>query len=158
MKPQVNAALLLSLLTFGACEAVTGLREGDGACPQTYEFSNHGCAEVSGRVLGTGGQPLAGITVYPAVPEDGHGYNTPHSITRADGAFHLRMTRYVQRHPVTAPDTFSVYVVARATPIPVEGGGPPVFPARDSVLVQLELAPVGKVPTPAEVEIRLAYP
>jgi hypothetical protein len=113
---------------------------------------------VSGRVLGTGGQPLHGISVYPDHPQDGRGYNSPHFTTSADGRFHLRMTRYVQRGPVTVPDTFSVWIVARVTPIPVEGGGPPIFPARDSVLVQLELAPVGKVPTPAEVEIRLAYP
>lgn len=82
-------------------------------------------------------------------------YNSMYVDTDTQGRFRFRITRYIPRKPVVAPDTFSLYVRAAVRPNP--GSGAPSSVA-DSVLVQVELVPVGAVPRPAEVEIRLPHP
>lgn len=150
-----EAALPLSLL-LSACQSTTGTNL-SAACQQSYEFGNYGCAEVTGRVLGSSGKPLSGVSVGPrflSEPDAGM-YNSPYVDTDSEGRFRFRIQRYAQRRNVPVPDTFSIYVRAAVRPPPAAGAS---SPAVDSVLVQLELAPIGQVPNPSEVEIHLSYP
>lgn len=142
---------------FGAlsCRAPVELLDERGACPQTYEFGNFGCAEVRGQVLGSAGQPLRGVDVGPRyfAGTEG-GYNTYYTTTDSAGRFSFRVTRFSPRSAPVDPDTFSIYVRASVRPPP--GGAAPL--AMDSTLTRLTLAPLGSVPVPAVVTIRLDYP
>ena len=126
-------------------------------CPQTYEFGNTGCAEVTGIVLGSTGQPLSGTVVLPHYSAGGDigGYNEPIAATGPDGRFQFRITRYFPRRSPVVPDTFSIYVIAQVLPPP--GGGPNSL-AVDSALLRLALAPVGAIPTPGDVVVNVRYP
>lgn len=148
--------LLIGLFATVSCDSATAVEE-FGACRQTHEFGNYGCAEVSGRVLGSQGQPLIGVSVGPRyLAEVGPPlYDAMYVETDAQGRFRFRVTRYAPRKLLVVPDTFSLYVSAAVRPNPGTGAPSSVV---DSVLVQVELAPIGAVPRPAEVEIRLSHP
>ena len=138
-----------------SCRAPVELADEGGACPQTYEFGNYGCAEVRGRVLGSEGQPLEGALVGPRyfTGTEG-GYNTYFTTTDSAGRFSFRITRFSPRSATVDPDPFSIYV--RASVRPPAGGSAPL--ASDSILTRLTLAPIGSVPVPAIVTIQLDYP
>jgi len=140
-----------------ACGTPTG-REEDGdtrACYQTYEFGNYGCVDIVGQVVGTAGQPLAGISVGPGAMSPSTGLNTVYDDTDADGRFGFRLVRYAGAPPSTGPDTVSVYVRAAD---PRSAGVNVPATVRDSVLVLLTVTPIGKVPAPVSVTIRLPTP
>lgn len=128
----------------------------DGACRQTFEFGNTGCAEVRGRVVGAAGQTLAGISVVPWPVSTQAAFATDYAMTDGAGQFRVRMSRMIGRPPEGgAPDTLSVWIVA-ADPRSAGVGVP--ANVRDSVLTVVTVAAVGTVPTSAEVHITLAVP
>ena len=151
---RARVALLLAL-SLAACRHPASDDGDPDACQQTYEFGNLGCAEVRGQVLGSGGTPLAGVSVGPVYPAGTGGYNSPVVDTDPEGRFSFRIHRFAGDVAPTSPDTFSIYVRAAVRPPPVVGVP---SPARDSALVRLTLAPVGRIPTPATVDFRLSYP
>ena len=138
-----------------SCRAPVELLDDRAVCQQTYEFGNHGCAEVRGQVLGSDGRPLQGVDVGPRyfAGMEG-GYNTYYTSTDSAGRFSFRIQRFSPRPAPVDPDTFSIYVRASIRPPP--GGSAPL--ASDSVLTRLTLAPIGGVPIPATVTIQLDYP
>jgi hypothetical protein len=127
------------------------------ACQQSFEFGNTGCFEVSGQVVGLRGQALGGISVGPQpVPGPNASFNSAYQTTDSTGRFQIRLSRMAGGPPANgAPDTISVYVVA----VDLRSTGPGV-PATivDSVLTSVTLAPVGTVPSAAEVRIILPVP
>jgi hypothetical protein len=147
---------LLALLAAGAgCRNPADVG-GSRACQQSYEFGNTGCFEVSGRVVGSRGQALAGMSVGPRPLPGPHLFNADYGTTDAAGRFRIRLSRMVGSPPSRpAPDTLSVYVVAADRHS--AGLGMPAI-IRDSVLTQVTVAPIGTVPEPAEVRIVLPIP
>jgi hypothetical protein len=139
----------------GACRPPTRVDD-HGVCRQTYEFSNTGCFEVEGAVVGTAGQPLTGIAVGPRYLHDDALFNTQYVTTDDAGQFRFRASRMLGSPPSEPrPDTVSVYVIAAD---PRSAGLNVTATVRDSVLVVVTVAPVGTVPTPAVVRITLPVP
>ena len=104
--------LLIGLFATVSCDSATAVEE-FGACRQTHEFGNYGCAEVSGRVLGSQGQPLIGISVGPRyLAEVGPPLYDAMYVETNTGTLPFRVTRYAPRKLLVVPDTFSLYVSA----------------------------------------------
>ena len=128
----------------------------DGTCRQSYEFGNTGCVEVRGQVVSTTGQALAYIIVTPRAASKNTELDGGHATSDADGRFRVRLSRMTGEPPAGGmPDTVSVYVVATD---PESAGINIPARVRDSVLTVVSVAPVGRVPTPAEVRIVLPAP
>lgn len=121
-------------------------------CPQSHEFPNGGCGEVSGRVLDSRGQPLARVDVRNRT-EVGRFYFLL-SFVRTDdqGYFRLRITCQLGCPLLT--DSARLWIVATAGP------SPPAIPTSvfDSVAVLVPFAAVGAVPEPVTVAMRLLVP
>ena len=138
------------------CGDPVGWRSNPQACRQTREFSNTGCVQVEGQVIGTTGQPLSGIFVTPRYLPGSPTFDSPYEKTGADGRFRLRLTRYEPLPPgLTGPDTLSIFIGA-ADPRSASIGVPATV--RDSVLIVVTIAPVGAVPEPVVVSITLPTP
>jgi hypothetical protein len=145
----------LAVLLAGFTSACLGPTDDgdDGSCLQTYEFGNTGCVEVRGQVVSTNGQALAYIIVTPRPASKTIGFDGGYATSDADGRFRVRLSRMAGVPPAGGmPDTLSVYVVATG---PESAGINIPASVRDSVLTVVSVAPVGKVPTPAEVRIVL---
>lgn len=123
----------------------------DQRCLQaTREFAHYGCVVVAGRVVGTNAAPLEGISVGPSASLDGAEFNTPNALTDTQGAFVLRMARFLP----SAGATDSVSLWIRARTIPAVGG----TTIGDSVLVRARVAGINSPLDTATVEIVLAVP
>jgi hypothetical protein len=147
-------ALGLILAALAGCNSTTESGE-SRACPETFEFANSGCLEVSGQVVGLRDQPLAGIMVSPSYVKNGDAFGNSSAMTDANGAFRFRATRLAGLPPDVGPDTLSLWVVG-AEPNTGTVGSPP--PMRDSVLVQVSVSPVGDIPTTAVTRLTLPAP
>jgi hypothetical protein len=148
-------SFLLGLTALAACSSSLSDVEPTvaGACVQSYEFGNYGCAEIVGTVVNEQQQPLPGISVGPVHLPDRGAFNTVYSDSDGNGRFKFRIMRFTA--PETSPDTVSLYVRAAD---PRSAGVNIPARVRDSVLVNVTLAPVGRVPTPAVVVITLNTP
>jgi hypothetical protein len=135
-----------------ACDVGTGV-EDDGACRQARGFGIDGCVEVRGSVLDEDGRPLAFSWVAADLHGDLESGIWAVGSVRPDsaGRFALRATRVMGPRTPADPDTVSFHV--RASMTAISRSVPPC--PRDSVRVTVAVAPVGEVPTPAEVELRL---
>jgi hypothetical protein len=156
----MNRSYLLRIcfIALLACSGATcdrHISQADATCEQAYEFGNYGCAEVAGRVIGSTGMPLDSAFIRPSfVPAASAGtYNTPIVRTDVQGRFRLRIHRFGPRPSLVTPDTFSIFVHAAVDYKPPAT----MSPAYDSVMAVLELAPIGSLPKPASVEIKLSY-
>src|SRR3954471_14848877 len=148
MRPMISTALTVALVACAASEP----SQDQSRCLQTSEFGNTGCAELAGVVTDPEGVPLAQASVGVRDPgESGRpitlisGYVT----TDATGAYRLRAIRMAGEVPAEGPDTVTVWVRAAVPPpadAPTGTSGP-----MDSVLVTLELRPVGETPVVTEV-------
>jgi hypothetical protein len=148
MQKVVSTAFALALVACGASEP----SEDQSRCLQTFEFGNTGCAELAGVVTGPDGGPLAEAFVGLRDPGEAgrpitliSGYVT----TDSTGAYRLRAIRMAGEVPTEGPDTVTVWVWAGVPPpldSPTGTSGP-----MDSVLVTLELRPVGEPPVVTEV-------
>ena len=137
------------VLALGACTSSTRPDADPRVCEQTYEFGNYGCTDITGQVLDAASQPLTNISVGPRYLPDRHDFNSPFARTDADGRFRLRLHRYGAPPPV-GPDTVSFYVHAVDFARPVTG--------KDSVLIQVTVAPVGALAPVTSVVLRLSTP
>jgi len=148
----VRWLLWASVAGLAACGSPTGDDLSSGACLQTYEFGNTGCAEVQALVVSAAGQPLEGRQVGLISKNRDLGILGEVGSTNARGEFRGRMTRMFGRPPLDgSPDT--VTVVVRAW-------DPWSAPPRivDSALVLVTMAPVGAVPSPVQVRVVLPTP
>lgn len=128
----------------------------DGACPQTYEFGNTGCAVVLGVVVGARGQALEGVTVFARVDPAGAGFASSYDASNPDGTFKVNIMRYAGHEPVDRQhDTLSVYVVAQNQPLAWALGQPKV---RDSAFTTVRMFRVGEVPSPSNLTMKLDVP
>ncbi len=170
LKP-VTLCLLLGSAGLQSCtgtsEPQQQLKEERDRCPQTYEFGNHGCAEIVGRLIAPDGMlarapgrpgseisvsltqlsPVSAIASYTLVIRD------------TTGTYRLRATHYFGRPPA-GPDTITVQVravwwdaVAAASP----EGLLPIL-AADSTVRQIRLVPVGARFVPDTVDLWLRRP
>lgn len=145
---------LATVLALAACGWLPTERVDPDLCPQTYEFGNHGCARVEGRVLEPSGAPVVGAYVRLAPPEDGSagGYDTPVPRTDTEGRFRIEIHRMSEQPRPVTPDTLTVYLRASwaATRQAV----------RDSVPVLLHFAPVGAeaITTRADIVLDTPWP
>lgn len=146
---------MLCLTALAACGTVTGNQPDPRACRQTYEFGNTGCVDIAGQVVGSAGQPLAGMVVGPGMMSTPVGLNAVYDETDANGRFEIRLTRFAGEPPRAGPDTLSLYVRALD---PRSAGLDVPATVRESVLVRVTLAPVGSVPRTTSVVIRLPMP
>jgi len=145
---RASPILLLSLLTASACGEhlpVSPFEHLRPVCHQTYEFSNYGCAVISGQVVGARGQPLRSVDIFTI--GTGGNYDTPYTLTDAAGEFSLQIHRY----DPPGVDSGSAWV--RAT---VFLAGTPTHV--DSVFVRFRLAPVGQIPDTARAVVTLDVP
>lgn len=146
MKPSsasLKGAFVILLCATIACAGPTAADE--AACPQTYEFGNYGCADLHGQVLDSLDQAVAGVVVGAG----NGGFNTMGTTTDLDGRFRLRLTLFF---PIVG-DTASVLVrAADPRTVPLGGQVPRV---RDSVVAVARVAPLGKVPVPTQVRLKL---
>ena len=148
-------ALVTSVAVVSACTSSTRSEVDPRLCQQTYEFGNYGCADITGQVLGSAGQPLPGISVGPIFLPGREEFNSPFANTDADGRFRLRLHRFGAPPPTGNSDTVSLYI--RAIDPRSAGLNSPAR-VRDSVLVQLTVAPVGAIAPITEVVLRLSTP
>jgi hypothetical protein len=165
LDPTAVVRLALAAVLAAACRAPTaGERPDRAACPQTYEFGNHGCARVLALVEGP---PLPWPASYRfdvhATPARPVRWVEPAlATTPGVGPVPLQLTRW-EAPPSgvgTAADTLSVWVVARLLedPRPIQVGVPlPTF-AADSVLRVVRFADVGSVPPVDTVRLTLRRP
>jgi hypothetical protein len=148
--------IIATVLTAACIAACTD--ESDPYCPQTGEFGNYGCAEVTGLLIDRDDQPLGGTNysvVNRELPFDSRFNTNVMPVTPgSDGSFRLRITRYLLVEPPTTPDTGSVWIIGAQRP-PITSSEPGI---RDSVLVTLQFAPVGAIPEPVQAVIRLPLP
>lgn len=149
----VRVAGVLALLA--ACASSTDPRHDPWACEQTREFSNHGCADIHGVVLDAEERGVQGIYVGARDVTGRGGFNSPYATTDSEGRFRLRLTQYSRLPTGSGPDTVSVFVIA-TDPRSATVGVPATV--RDSVLALLTVTPLGSVPEPTLVEIRLGIP
>ena len=148
-------ALLIASCAAAACRDPVH-DEAPGVCPQTYGVPSSGCFEVVGQVVGAAGQPLEGIAVGAVVLDGRGGFGPATGKTDARGWFRVRGVRYnpAPADPA-APDTLTVNVSASDPP----GEPAPGFPwYRDNVRTVVTVAPVGTVPVPTSVALRLPLP
>ena len=146
-----RGAIAIGTLALAACEPSPARPVVDRRlCEQTYEFGNYGCTDITGQVLGSAGQPLSGIGVSPRYFPGRYDFNSPALKTDADGRFWLRLHRFATP-PVEGPDTVSLYVRALDFRSPDAS-------VRDSVLIQVMVAPVGSVAPVTHVVLRLPTP
>ena len=146
------AALFVGCL-LAACHGQTTAVLPDSGCPQSSEFGNTGCFEVRGQVIGAAGQALSGIAIDPRPLPTRAQFTTAFAMTDAAGQFRARQLRMFGAAAAGGlPDTLSVYVVATDRSSAGLGVPPRI---RDSVLVVVTIAPVGAVPKPVKVRIRL---
>ena len=149
-----RGVLAATITALGACES-TPVEADLRLCDQTYEFGNYGCTDISGQVVGSGGQPLPDILVYPhELPDQDH-FDSPSDRTDANGRFGLRLHRMYSPPPMGEPDKVSLYVLAVDLRSADASGRPRVM---DSVLVQVTVAPVGAMAPHTAVELRLSAP
>ena len=149
-------AIIAGLMVLSACASSPARPDTDAQhCAQTYEFGNYGCTDIAGQVLGSAGQPLAGIYVGPRYLADRDGFNAPYVTTDAEGLFRLRLTRFSAPPPAGEPDTVSLYVRASD---PSSSGVDLPATIQDSVLVHVTVAPVGAVAPMIHVVLRLPKP
>lgn len=148
------------MLWTGACSrTLTGRGEDPEACPQTYEFGNHGCARLVVMVEPPPQPwPTSGyrwdVRAVPA--RDNSGADVAFSLRPGPGEIPLGLIRWHSPAPGTG-DTASVWVSARMLedPRPIQVGVPlPVF-AADSVLHVARFAPVGSRPPVDTVRLTL---
>jgi hypothetical protein len=144
MRHVVSSAAIL--IAAAAC----GSEPSDASpCPQTSEFGNTGCAEVSGFVTDGDGHPLAGARVRvvgPAGPSRAVTLGSADEKTGPTGAYRLRVIRFDGQMPTGGPDTITVWVWAGVPSLLPPGG-------RDSATALLTLRPVGEVPVVTEVTL-----
>jgi hypothetical protein len=143
--------LLCALLCVAGCESLLDPDDDGerGACPQTGEFGNYGCARLVLMVQAPP-QPwperyLWHVVAVPA--REGTGADLSLTPRPDSGVVQLHLTRWHSPAP-GSEDSASVWVHARLLedPRPVAVGVPlPVF-AADSVLHVARFAPVGEVP------------
>ena len=148
----VRGLLWASVAVLAACGSPTGDDLSSGACRQTYEFGNTGCAEVQAIVVSAAGQPLEGQQVNLVSKNRDLGILGEIGSTNARGEFRGRMTRMFGRPPADGfPDTVTVVVIA---------WDPWSAPPRiaDSALVLVTMAPVGAVPSPVQARVVLPVP
>ena len=148
-------ALATSVAVVGACTASTRSEVDPRLCQQTYEFGNSGCADITGQVLGPAGQPLSGMSVGPSYIPGREEFNSPFRDTDVDGRFRIRLHRFGAPPPAGNPDTVSLYI--RATDPRSAGLNIPAR-VRDSVRIQVTVAPVGSPASITEVVLRLPPP
>ena len=147
----VAAAAVLA----GCVGDILGGREEDPSlCNQTYEFSNFGCARVTGVVTRPGGEPLGGVYVsLHALDESGFDrgeYNTPSTVTDADGRFSIEIKRYGSPAEIPSPDTLTARMqVARVY-------GHDVY--RTDIPVVLHFSPVGAKAVTVTKDVTLVVP
>ena len=134
----MRASHLILLAALGSCGPTEPRIR---PCPQSYEFGNDGCALVAGRVVGSQGQPLAGIDVGNAEPAGGY-LNAVYVQTDERGRFGYRVTCVLG----CPPDTLPIWIWASVRPQPPQQ----VATIYDSVAVRLHFARVGHVPPPPE--------
>jgi hypothetical protein len=150
-----RVAIAAGLLTIAACNSLPidpNGRLDARACEQTYEFGNSGCAEIEGAVLDRQDRALPGMIVGPRYVFPGAAFNTPYATTDSAGRFRLRITRFGADAPAVGPDTVSLFVLAYD---PRSSGLNVPATVRDSVMARVTVAPLGRVPVPASVTIRL---
>ncbi|MEO7353263.1 MAG: hypothetical protein ABIZ70_02825 [Gemmatimonadales bacterium] len=113
------------------------------------EFNSFGCVVIEGRVVGTRGQPLSGVSVGPRPSADGGQFNGIYDDTDADGRFSFRIYRMLSSQ--VASDSASLWIRAAIPPVL------PVMAATiiDSALVRVLVTPEGRVPSRASVSITL---
>lgn len=145
------AALTLMAVGVGACGTPVELSD-RGTCRHDSEFGTTGCADITGIVTDQDGRAQAGISVGPRFPTDEHMFSTPYVTTGSDGRFSFRVRRYSPGPGASGPDTASVFV--RAADPSTAGIGIPAT-VRDSVLGVVTIAPVGSIPVPLQLTIRL---
>lgn len=152
--------LVCGLLWMAGCGPVIEPDDDErGACPQTGEFGNYGCARIVVMVQGPP-QPWPALYRWDvrAVPaREGTGADRSFAPRPDTGAVPLQLTRW---HPdlVGSGDSVSVWVHARLLDDvrPIQPGVPlPVF-AADSVLHVARFAPVGETPPVDTVWLTLA--
>lgn len=137
------------------CSDKTPTEVDPGVCGPTYLIANFGCADVTGRVLGSLGQPLPRMDVGVLPPSERHHFHTTHAITDANGRFTVRLIRMFDPPANGGADTVSVYI--RTADRFAELERPPRS-LRDSVLVRVTLVPAGERAPSTEVELRLPTP
>lgn len=148
-------AALVTLGALGACnETPTGV-ESDACKQSTAEFGNSGCFAISGRVVGSQGQPLGGIVVTARAVVEAIGLNAAPQTTGSDGTFQMHGARFLGHAPSAGPDTASVILVAAD---PRSAGLNIPATVRDSIVSIVTIAPIGAMPAEASVQITLATP
>ena len=144
---------LVTALVVGCSDAT---RPDPSVCAQTYEFGNYGCADVRGVVLEFTWTPRASaaVRVRHATHPESEAYGATLDWTDSDGRFTTRITRWDRPANTSEPDSVSLWVVAavRRFDGSLDSG------RADSVLVRAEVAPVGQIPEPVDVELRLREP
>ena len=149
-------SIAASIAVVGACESSPIHADVDPRlCDQTYEFGNFGCTDIIGQVLGSAGQPLTRISVGPRYLPDRDDFDSPFHKTGADGRFRLRLHRFGAPPPAGEPDTVSLYI--RAVDLSSADFNVPAL-VRDSVLIQVTVAPVGALAPVTNVVLRLPTP
>jgi hypothetical protein len=153
-RPPVRALLAASALAAACHGDVT--EEDPDVCPSTGEFGNAGCIAVEAEVLGVSGQPLEGIAVTSRPLAGRASYGIGWGKTDATGHVRVRTVRLDRGAlgPPT-PDTVSVWVIASDPQAQPPAGLPWL---RDSALAVVTVAPVGALPVPAIVRLRLPLP
>ena len=138
-----------AVLVVGCSEALSN----SGACPRTFEFGNHGCAVVRGRVIDQNDMPMAGVLVGLGDGADSDDFSPGYVQTRTDGSFE---TRFIRRNQLSGANTDSASLWVRAV---VQPDLPQMESTiRDSVLIRVGVADVGVIPDTTTVEIRLTVP
>jgi hypothetical protein len=149
MRKVIPPVLAVALV---ACGTSPSEEQESSRCLQTSEFGNTGCAELAGIVIDPRGARLAQVFVGVRGPGEAgrpvvltSGYVS----TDSTGSYRLRAIRWQGVPPNEGPDTVTVWVLA-AVPPPADAPSGTVGPM-DSVLVMLELRPVGEAPVVTEV-------
>ncbi len=145
MRHLISCAVVLAAAA--ACNG-TDPSDDPSRCQQTFEFGNTGCADLIGLVTDGGGHPIAGASVdVPGHAESGRDILIVTGFRPADveGRYSLRAIRETGETPTEGPDTVTVWV--RASEVPSSQQPAP----RDSVLVLLQLRPVGEQAVVTEV-------
>lgn len=127
-----------------------GIEPTNGACPQTYEFANFGCARVQGVVRDTAGNPIAQARVTVS-PSDGvsNTFDSPAHDTEASGVYSLEIHDYDSGGPQPEPVLMSVRAFL------LTGSPENTAPVSDVVPVNLKFAPVGELPEVQTVDITI---
>lgn len=143
MRSHLAASVFATIVVAVACSDPT---TADGnACPQIYEISSYGCADLHGKVL----DPFDVVAANVPVIVEGLGFSALGIRTDATGRFRHRLTQFL-RLPTDTVSVLLRAVSARTEP----GGGSPQL-LRDSVVVVVRVAPIGRVPTRTEVRMKL---